>query len=192
MNFVIDDVDFKELDSERYWSFPKSYKKDPKIEVRNMIFSGTYLGARKMDGAYFRFIKGMDGGMRLQGRSRGVSGDYLDKIDHVPHLMDFFNWLPNGTCLLGEIYFPDKEGSNEITKIMGCLPKKAIERQKIIQSIIMFLIFGLMMEIVILMYPQLVGLIVLNKFFIKLNGKDSKILTLLLIIKGKSFGTSSK
>lgn len=130
MSFVIDEIDFKELESERYWSFPKSYKKDPKIEVRNMIFSGTYLGARKMDGAYFRFIKGMDGEMRLQGRSRGVSGEYLDKLDHVPHLMDFFNWLPNGTCLLGEIYFPDKEGSNEITKIMGCLPKKAIERQK--------------------------------------------------------------
>lgn len=130
MSFIIDGTDFKEIDTEKYWSFPKSYKKDPKVEVKNMIYSGAYLGARKMDGAYFRFIKGTEGEMRLQGRSRGVAGEYLDKLDHVPHLLSFFNSLPNGTCLLGEIYYPDKEGSNEITKIMGCLPKKAIERQK--------------------------------------------------------------
>ena len=94
-----------------------------------MIFSGDYLGARKMDGAYYRFIKDMDGNMRLQGRSKSVSGEYLDKLDHVPHLLPYFESLPNGTCLLGEIYFPNNEGSSNVTTIMGCLAPKAIERQ---------------------------------------------------------------
>lgn len=130
MSLIIDNVNFNEADAERYWSFPKTFKGDPKEETKNMILSGTYLGARKMDGAYYRFIKDMEGNMTLQGRNKGVSGEYLDKIDHVPHLMNFFSELPNGTCLLGEIYFPNNEGSSEVTKIMGCLTPKAIERQE--------------------------------------------------------------
>ena len=129
MSMLIDGIDFQNLDAEKYWSFPKSYKKDPKEETRSMIFSGNYLGARKMDGAYYRFIKDMDGNMRLQGRSKSVSGEYLDKLDHVPHLLPYFESLPNGTCLLGEIYFPNNEGSSNVTTIMGCLAPKAIERQ---------------------------------------------------------------
>jgi ATP-dependent DNA ligase len=82
-----------------------------------------------MDGAYYRFIKDMDGNMRLQGRSKSVSGEYLDKLDHVPHLLPYFESLPNGTCLLGEIYFPNNEGSSNVTTIMGCLAPKAVERQ---------------------------------------------------------------
>ena len=130
MEFIIVGTDFEELPAEKYWSFPKSFKGDPKAETRNMIFSGDYLGARKMDGAYYRFIKDMEGNMRLQGRSKSVNGNYLDKLDHVPHLMPYFESLPNGTCLLGEIYFPNKEGSSNVTTIMGCLAPKAIERQQ--------------------------------------------------------------
>lgn len=130
MSMLIDGIDFQNLEAEKYWSFPKSYKKDPKEETRNMIFSGDYAGARKMDGAYYRFIKDMDGNMRLQGRSKSVSGEYLDKLDHVPHLLPYFESLPNGTCLLGEIYFPKNEGSSNVTTIMGCLTPKAIERQQ--------------------------------------------------------------
>ena len=130
MSMLIDGIDFQNLDAEKYWSFPKSFKGNPKEETRNMIFSGNYLGARKMDGAYYRFIKDMDGNMRLQGRSKSVSGEYLDKLDHVPHLLPYFESLPNGTCLLGEIYFPQNEGSSNVTTIMGCLAPKAIERQQ--------------------------------------------------------------
>lgn len=130
MSMMIDGIDFQALEAEKYWSFPKSFKGNPKEETRNMIFSGNYAGARKMDGAYYRFIKDMDGNMRLQGRSKSVSGEYLDKLDHVPHLIPYFESLPNGTCLLGEIYFPKNEGSSNVTTIMGCLTPKAIERQE--------------------------------------------------------------
>ena len=129
--WVIDGINFKDLEAEKYWSFPKSYKGDPKVDTKNFIFSGNYIGARKRDGAYYRFIKDMDGNMRLQGRSKSVSGEYLDKINWVPHLMDFFNLIPNGTCLLGEIYFPNNEGSSNVTTIMGCLEQKARSRQEV-------------------------------------------------------------
>lgn len=131
MGNLIDGINFFELESEKFWSFPKSYKKNSKAETKQMIFSGNYIGSRKMDGAYYRFIKDMDGNMVLQGRSRSVNGTFLDKLDHVPHLSYFFNNLPNGTCLLGEIYFPNNEGSNKVTTIMGCLTDKAIKRQEV-------------------------------------------------------------
>lgn len=126
---IIDGINFKELESEKFWSFPASYKKDSKAETRNMIFSNDYLGSAKKDGAYYRFIKDNMGNMVLQGRSRSVSGEFLNKIGHVPHLYSFFEALPNGTCLLGELYFPNNEGSNQVTKIMGCKEDKAIQRQ---------------------------------------------------------------
>ena len=126
----IDNIEFHELEAEKYWSFPKSYKKDPKIETKEMIFSGDYIGSRKMDGAYFRFIKDMEGNMSLQGRSRSVKGCFLNKIGHVPQLHKFFESLPNGTCLLGELYFPNNEGSSNVTTIIGCLEEKARARQE--------------------------------------------------------------
>jgi hypothetical protein len=91
--------------------------------------SDTYIGAEKMDGHYARFIKDMDGNMRLQGRSESVNGGYLNKIEWVPQCMDFFNNLPNGTCLLGELYFPNNRGSRKVTTILGCLKDKALDRQ---------------------------------------------------------------
>ena len=130
MSNLIDGINFFELESEKYWSFPKSSKKDPKIEAKKMIFSGDYVGSRKIDGAYYRFVKDMEGNMTLQGRNKSVKGIYLNKIGHVPHLQSFFKALPNGTCLLGEIYFPKKEGSHNVTTIMGCLEDKAIRRQE--------------------------------------------------------------
>ena len=80
MSNLIDGINFFELESEKYWSFPKSYKKDSKAETKQMIFSGNYIGARKMDGAYYRFVKDMNGNMTLQGRNKSVKGIYLNKI----------------------------------------------------------------------------------------------------------------
>ena len=127
---IIDGINFHDLEVQKYWSFPKSYKKDPKEETRNMIFSGDYVGSRKMDGAFYKLVKDMDGNMELLGRSKSVSGDYLNKFDWIPHLHPFFENLPNGTCLIGELYFPSNEGSNKVTSIMGCLVDKAIARQE--------------------------------------------------------------
>ena len=37
--------------------------------------------------------------------------------------------LPNGTCLIGEVYYPNGTSKN-VTSVLGALPEKAIERQK--------------------------------------------------------------
>ena len=120
---------FHNLEAQRYYSFGASAKIDPKVETKNMIFSGDYIGSRKMDGAFYKFWKDENGNMELLGRSKSVNGDYLNKYDWVPQLHPFFESLPNGTCLLGEIYFPEHEGSRYVTTIMGCLVDKAILRQ---------------------------------------------------------------
>lgn len=127
----IDNVDFHNLENQKYWSFPASYNTErKKTETQQMIFGNEYIGARKMDGAFYKFIKDNNGNMELLGRSKSVKGDYLDKIKWVPQLKVFFDSLPNGTCLLGEIYFPNNEGSHNVTTIMGCLESRAIDRQE--------------------------------------------------------------
>lgn len=132
MKNIINNINFHELESQKYWTPTASWAPERKKQiVYDAIFSNGYIGARKMDGAFYKFIKDEDGNMELIGRSKSVKGDYLDKLAWVPHLHEFFNSLPNGTCLLGEIYFPNNEGSNHVTTIMGCLVEKAIQRQNI-------------------------------------------------------------
>lgn len=87
------------------------------------------LGTIKKDGYWETIIKENN---QVYMFSRSVSkttGFYSEKIDNVPHLK---NWamknLPNGTCLIGEAYYPGGT-SKDVTKILGCLSNKAIERQ---------------------------------------------------------------
>ena len=37
--YFIDSINFKDLESEKFWSWPSSFKGDPKEETRNLIFS---------------------------------------------------------------------------------------------------------------------------------------------------------
>jgi hypothetical protein len=129
MSSIINNVDFENLPAEKYWSFPKTYKGDRHKDTKDFILSEVYIGAEKKDGHYARFIKDDNGNMRLQGRTESVNGGYLNKIEWVPQCMEFFNSLPNGTCLLGELYFPTKRGSRNVTTILGCLKDKALDRQ---------------------------------------------------------------
>ena len=131
MKNYIDNIDFHNLAAMKYWAPPASWDDAKKRSTtRERIYSGEWLGARKMDGSFWKFVKDEDGNMELLGRSKSVSGDYLNKIEWVPHLNDFFNALPNGTCLIGELVFTENEGSKNVTTIMGCLKEKAIQRQK--------------------------------------------------------------
>jgi len=130
MRGYIDGISFTELPAEKYWSFPKTYKGDAKAETKNFILSGIFSGSLKQDGHYCRLIKDEDGNIRMQGRSKSVNGEYLDKHEWVPQLKSLFDWLPNGTCLLGELYFPNQRGSRKVTTILGCLMDKAIIRQE--------------------------------------------------------------
>ena len=126
----IDEIDFHNEDAEKYWSFPKNYKGDKKAETKAMIMSCSYFGSEKKDGHYARLIKDEDGNLMLQGRTPSVDGTYHNKIEWVPQCNKFFEMLPKGTCLLGELYFPNQRGSRKVTTILGCLKEKALEKQE--------------------------------------------------------------
>ena len=127
----IDGYDFGEMECQRYYAPPASWSEQKKKDhAHNCIFSGDYYGSQKFDGYFAKLIKDEDGNIILYSRSRGVNGKFADKHEWVPQLNPFFEALPQGTCLLGELYFPSKPGSKNVTTIMGCLKERAIERQK--------------------------------------------------------------
>ena len=124
---MIDNYDFWNLDPEKYWSPPKE---NTRLLAKQLIYSGEYIGSLKRDGHWFMFGKEMNGTMWLRSRTKStVTKDYSDKIEWVPHIKEEMKCIPNGTVFLGEIYFPGNEGSKNVTTIMGCLQKKAMERQ---------------------------------------------------------------
>lgn len=127
----IDGYDFGEMEAMKYYAPPASWSDTKKKDnARMKIYSGDWLGAEKKDGYFAKLIKDEDGNIILYSRSRGVNGKFADKHEWVPHLNSFFESLPNGTCLLGELYLPSQPGSKNITTIMGCLKDKAITRQE--------------------------------------------------------------
>ena len=127
----IDGYDFGEMEPMRYWAPPSTWSDEKKRDnARAKIFSGDYFGSEKKDGYFAKLIKDEDGNIILYSRSRGVNGKFADKHEWVPHLQPFFDALPNGTCLLGELYLPSQPGSRNITTIMGCLKEKAVARQE--------------------------------------------------------------
>ena len=127
----IDGYDFGEMEAMKYYAPPSTWSDEKKREnARMKIYSGEWYGAEKKDGYFAKLIKDEDGNIILYSRSRGVNGKFADKHEWVPHLKPFFDFLPNGTCLLGELYLPSQPGSRNITTIMGCLKEKAIARQE--------------------------------------------------------------
>ena len=132
MRKLIDGVDFHALEPMKYYSPPISEAiEKTKKRVNDRIFSGDWYGALKRDGAFYKTIKYEDGSIELLGRSKSkTTGDYLDKLDHVPHLKEFFENLPNGTCLLGELYVESDEQAKSTTAIMNSLTKRALKLQE--------------------------------------------------------------
>ena len=127
----IDGYDFGEMEIQKYYAPPSTWSDEKKREnARMKIYSGDWYGATKYDGYFAQLIKDEDGNIILYSRSRGVNGKFADKHEWVPHLNDFFDALPVGTCLLGELYFPNQPGSRNITTVMGCLKEKAVARQE--------------------------------------------------------------
>ena len=90
---------------------------------------GTWFAQLKKDGALYMYIKGLNGENYLFGRTVSKkTGLLTEKSANVPHIIKAFHDIPNGTIIIGEIYYPGKS-SKDVTSIMGCLAPKAIERQ---------------------------------------------------------------
>ena len=92
--------------------------------------SGDYFATIKKDGYWYMFEKTDDGVCYMFSRTTSKeTGILSEKIANVPHLEAALNCLPNGSILIGEIYYPGKT-SKDVTTIMGCLAPKAIQRQE--------------------------------------------------------------
>lgn len=101
---------------------PKNYE--------DMLKNTPIIGTIKKDGYWSQLVKDEN---EVHLYSRTVSkktGYYSDNIDKVPHIKDWaMNELPNGTCIIGEVYYPNGTSKN-VTSVLGALPEKAIECQK--------------------------------------------------------------
>lgn len=110
----------------KFWSLPKHKRH----EIKEVCASGEYFGQTKKDGNWYAYTKGSNGEHFLFSRGVSVKTNLpVEAIDKVPHLKEAFKDLPNDTVILGEIYYPGKTTA-AVRSIMGCLPPKAIERQK--------------------------------------------------------------
>ena len=128
MEVIINGYDFWNMEAEKYYAPTKNT--NLKELVNNAIFSGEYVGSRKVDGQWLMIIKDENGNLYARPRNESINGGYPNKIDWIPHLKKEFEKLPNGTVLLGEIYFDGNEGSRKVTTIMNCLKEKAVQRQE--------------------------------------------------------------
>lgn len=106
---------------------PMLISKTPDLST---VKNKDYLGQIKKDGYYYALYK-ENGEVRLFSRSKSKkTGFFSEKIDNVPHIKAWAEEnLPNGTILIGEIYYPGGK-SSDVTKIMGALPDKAAVRQQ--------------------------------------------------------------
>lgn len=130
MEIIIDGFDFWNFTPQKYYSFTSAFKGDKKAKAKELVMSDKYFGSRKMDGAWNAIIRDMEGNFHMRSRTESVNGGYLDKAEWVPQICEDLAKIPNGTVLIGEIYFPDNEGSRKITSVLNCLKDKCLERQK--------------------------------------------------------------
>lgn len=130
MEILIDGFDFWNMEAMKYYSFTSSYSGNKTEKAKELVMSNKYIGSRKMDGAWNMIIKDMDGNYHMRSRTAGVNGGFVDKAEWVPHICKELSDIPNGTVLVGEIYFPNNEGSRKITSVLNCLKDKCLDRQE--------------------------------------------------------------
>ena len=95
-----------------------------------ILSNGKYIAQIKKDGYYYSYEKHENNSYLFSKSVSKKTGLLSEKLSNVPHIGEILNkYIPVNTVLIGEIC-SRKGGSNEVTKIMGCLPVKAIMRQK--------------------------------------------------------------
>ena len=131
MNCIIDGIDFYNLDAMKYYSTPSTWSEEKKKEnAVNKIFSGEWLGSQKRDGCFYMCGKNPEGEIFLRPRAKNTKGEFVNKVDWVPHLHRFFNELEPGTVFLAELYLPRDEQAKSTSSIMNSLQAKAIKKQE--------------------------------------------------------------
>ena len=131
MNVIIDGYDFWNMPAMKYYSTPSTWSAEKKKEnAMNKIFSGEWIGSQKRDGCFYMCGKNPDGEIFLRPRTKNTKGEFVNKVDWVPHLHKFFNELKPGTVFLAELYLPKNEQAKSTSSIMNSLQSKAIKKQE--------------------------------------------------------------
>jgi ATP-dependent DNA ligase len=104
--------------------------KPTKTMIQQAFNSGDWIGQEKKDGALYCLEKTDSGYVYLFSRTKSrKTGELVEKSENFPHIKEWARFcLPKGTILVGEIYVPGGH-SNTVTKLSGCLPEKAYQRQ---------------------------------------------------------------
>ena len=102
---------------------------DAKVDAA--MTNGEWCLQEKKDGCFYQLEKIDNDHIYLFSRTKSKkTGELAEKGANVPHIIKWAReYLPDDTVLLGEIYIPGGH-SNDVTSIMGCLPKNAIARQE--------------------------------------------------------------
>ena len=131
MKCIIEGTDFFNLEAMRYYSPPSSWSEQKKKDnAESKIFSGDWYGSQKRDGCFYMCGRNMDGEIFVRPRAKNTKGEFVNKVDWVPHLHDFFNALDPGTVFLGELYLPSNEQAKATSSIMNSLQARAIAKQE--------------------------------------------------------------
>ena len=113
------------VEAMRIWSLPKN--KEHLLQEK--CDSGEYFGQIKKDGFWYSFNKTENHSYLFSRNESKETGLLTEKVANVPHIQAALDCIPKDTILIGEIYVPGGT-SKDTTRIMGCLPTLAIERQK--------------------------------------------------------------
>lgn len=108
---------------------PMKIHASTETSLKTACESGNYFGQLKKDGYWYQYENHKEGCYLFSRSASKKTGLLAEKGANVPHIMNILNTLPPDTILVGEIYYPGKK-SKDVTSIMGCLPEKAIDRQK--------------------------------------------------------------
>lgn len=118
--------------------YPESWQIEPMryagkvsdLQARQAFESGNYVAQEKKDGALYQLEKTDSGYVYMFSRTKSrKTGELVEKSDNFQHIKEWAKfYLPNGTILIGEVYVPGGH-SNDVTKLSGCLPTKALNRQ---------------------------------------------------------------
>lgn len=131
MTCIIDDIDFYNLEAQRYYAPSTSWSAEKKKQnAMDKIFSGLWWGATKKDGCFYLCGKNLNNEIFVRPRAKNTKGEFVNKVDWVPQIHLFLESLKPGTVLIGELYLPRDEQAKSTSSIMNSLCAKGIKRQE--------------------------------------------------------------
>jgi len=105
------------------------FPKGKEYMQEELLKDDNYIAEEKIDGNWYMVELTEKGDYCFSRTTSKKTGLLTEKGGCIPHIFLSLDYLPRNTVLVGEIFIPDKT-SKGVREIMGCLPEKAVSRQK--------------------------------------------------------------